>query len=157
MMMIVPMTWCLFWRHITLFVVSRKGHKLPSTFKVNFIHLHLGLPNGLSPPGSHPNTLYVFSPPYVSHCLSVSSVSHYPDHIWQITNFVTVQFSHPSAAFSFWCPDVFLSTLLSRILNQCSSRNVRDKVAHPHKKVIQNCNLHVLRDISLCLEWFPAV
>jgi hypothetical protein len=55
MMMIVRVTWCLFWGHIILFVVSRKGQKLPYIFEAKFIHLHLGLPNGLSPPGFPPN------------------------------------------------------------------------------------------------------
>jgi hypothetical protein len=63
MMMIVLMTWCLFWRQITVLVLSRKGHKLPYIFKVNFIHLHLGLPNGVSPPGFPPPPKHsVFAP-----------------------------------------------------------------------------------------------
>ena len=102
-----------------------------------------------------PKSLYMSSPPYYHIACPFPPWSDHRNHIWQITNFVIVQFSHPSAAFSFWRPDVFLSTL-SKILNHCPSINVRDQVAHPHKKNIQNCNLHALRDISLYLVWFPA-
>jgi hypothetical protein len=86
-------------------------------------------------------------------CLSISCLIWSHDNIWwrvKIMDVLEKQFSPLSCHFIPFGSDILLSTLLSNILNLCSSLNARDQVWHPYKttgKIIVLC-YSTLKDVS---------
>ena len=60
--------------------VEERAKAALSTFMINFIHLHLDLPNGLSPPSFRPKTLCLLPHTYHIACPFPPSSDH-PNHI----------------------------------------------------------------------------
>jgi hypothetical protein len=90
-----------------------------------FIHIRLGLPNGIFPSGFQTKT---------SHAFFISSVlATFPAYL--VLDFITSYEApvQPLATYTVLDLHSLLSTLFSNTLSLCSSFNVRDQVPHPYE------------------------
>jgi len=98
-------------------------------------HLHLRLPSGLFPSDFTIKSRMNFSS--LPNIPCVPAISSYliwspQEHSVISTNHKAPDFLQPPVTSSLLDPKVFLSTLFSNALGQCSSLNVRDQVSHPY-------------------------